>query len=113
MKIFISQPMTNKTKEEVEEVRDRAFKHIQEAGHVPMSSWVPNEEDLPFTEKDNIPLRCLAFSIDILSRCDAVYFCKGWRGARGCRVERKIAEDYGLTIFDEELSAVPFIDDEI
>ena len=33
---------------------------------------------------------------------EAVYFCKGWENARGCKLEHAVAEAYGLTIIYEE-----------
>ena len=34
--------------------------------------------------------------------CDAIYLCKGWNFSRGCRIERKFAEEFGLKILTEE-----------
>lgn len=31
-----------------------------------------------------------------MTLCHAVYFCKGWENARGCRIEHDIAVAYGL-----------------
>lgn len=35
----------------------------------------------------------------IISQCDAVYCCDGWKQSRGCNVERECAKRYGKTIF--------------
>ena len=35
-----------------------------------------------------------------MAKVDAVYFTKDWRNARGCRIERQIAKEYGLKILD-------------
>lgn len=40
----------------------------------------------------------MAKSIDAMAKVDAVYFVKGWNLARGCRIERKICEEYGVKI---------------
>ena len=37
-----------------------------------------------------------------MSRCNAVYFCKGWENARGCKIEHDAAVAYGLKIIYEE-----------
>lgn len=49
-----------------------------------------------------IPLYFLSKSLYNMSMCHAVYFCKGWQNARGCRIEHDIAVAYGLTVMYEE-----------
>lgn len=41
-------------------------------------------------------------SLEAMSKCHAVYFCKGWERARGCRVEHQIATLYGLQMIYEK-----------
>ena len=48
----------------------------------------------------------LAKSIDMIGQVDAVYFTEDWRSARGCRVERKICEEYGVKILDPEFLGI-------
>ena len=38
--------------------------------------------------------------MNFLSDVDAVYFVDGWQSARGCRIERKICEEYDIMILD-------------
>ena len=49
----------------------------------------------------NIPLYFLAKSLERMSECDMVYFCKGWENARGCQMEYEAASKYGISIFTE------------
>ena len=49
-----------------------------------------------------IPLCFLAKSLENMSLCHAVYFCKGWEKARGCRIEHDAAIAYGLDVIYEE-----------
>lgn len=44
----------------------------------------------------------LAMYIEILSRCDAIIMCKGWKESEGCRGEYKFAMENGIHIFFEE-----------
>ena len=37
-----------------------------------------------------------------MTLCNAVYFCKGWENARGCKIEHMCAEVYGLKIIEAE-----------
>ena len=50
---------------------------------------------------ENIPVRFLAKSFENMSLCHAVYFCKGWESARGCKIEHEVAKAYGMTIIYE------------
>ena len=50
---------------------------------------------------ENVPLCFLAKSLENMSQCHAAYFCKGWRNARGCRIEHEVALAYGLTVIYE------------
>ena len=43
----------------------------------------------------------ISSSIEAMSRCDCVYFAKGWENARGCRIEHYIAAAYGTGIMYE------------
>ena len=51
---------------------------------------------------ENIPLCFLAKSLENMSKCHTVYFCKGWENTRGCRIEHEAATSYGLEIIYEE-----------
>ena len=73
MKAMLSQPMAGKSEEE-----------MKERGVV------------------QIPLCFLAKSLEKMSMCHAVYFCKGWEQTRGCRLEHDAAVAYGLTVIYEE-----------
>ena len=44
----------------------------------------------------------LAKSIDAMANVDAVYFAENWSTARGCRIERKICENYGVKALESD-----------
>lgn len=52
-------------------------------------------------EHINNPLFYLSKSIQAMSKCDAVFFAKGWQNARGCKIEHEIAVAYGLEVIYE------------
>lgn len=101
IKIFISQPMREKTDEEILSERDRAIKAIKET---------INEEDVEIIDsflkketpaKVNEPLWRLGNSLMLLSTADIAYFIKGWDEARGCKIEHECAVQYGLKVIEE------------
>jgi len=36
--------------------------------------------------------------LEILSRCDELWLCKGWENSRGCNMEKDFAEAHGIPI---------------
>lgn len=93
-KAMISQPMGGKTDEEIKKVREHAAKELEGAGFEVLDTWF--KHDGPTN-----PLHDLALSLDAMSECDIVYFCKGWEEARGCKIEHEAAVAYGLTLIHE------------
>ena len=97
-KLFISQPMHNKTDEEIlaerEEAIEAATKMLGEEVEV-IDSFFQNA---PVEAK---PLWFLGKSLELLSTADAVYFAPGWGMARGCRIEHDCAVEYGVPIIND------------
>lgn len=106
MKAMLSQPMAGKTEEEIIETRNRAIVALKTKGFDIVNTlftdgWYSNKA----MEKRGvvqIPLCFLAKSLENMSLCHAVYFCKGWEKARGCCIEHEAAKAYGLKIIYEE-----------
>ena len=46
------------------------------------------------------PLWYLGESIKLLGSADVVIFAPGWENARGCRIERRCAEEYGIPMLN-------------
>lgn len=102
-KAMISQPMAGKTEEEIKVTRDKAIKKLNELGYELVNTlftdeWVAKEKANDVT---NVPLWFLAKSLQKMSDCDAVYFCRGWAKARGCNVEHTAANLYELELIYE------------
>jgi hypothetical protein len=49
---------------------------------------------------DAKPLDYLARSIEFLAKADVAVFAPGWEYARGCRIERQCAEEYGIPVME-------------
>ena len=105
-KAMISQPMHGKSEEEIKTTRLRALQALAARNYAIVNTLFTDEwysEDRS-AERGvvNRPLMFFAKSIADMSHCHAVYFCKGWENARGCKLEHAVAEAYGLTIIYEE-----------
>jgi hypothetical protein len=97
-RLFISQPMRNKTDEEILSVRARAIesaeRNLGEKVEV-IDSFFQN------APVDANPLWFLAKSLELLSTADVAYFAKGWEEARGCRIENTCAIEYGIDVIED------------
>lgn len=101
MKIFISQPMRNKTDEEIRAEREKAIKDCETfCGCFGAELNVIDSiiEDAP---DDVTPLWYLGKSLELLSGADAAYFVRGWSKNRGCRLEHMACNEYGIIIINE------------
>lgn len=98
-KIFISQPMINKTDEQILDERNRAIDIIKETyGNdiVVLDSFI--KEDAPTGTK--IPVWFLAKSLELLSQADFACFVGDWKNYRGCKIEHEVAQEYGISAID-------------
>lgn len=102
-KIMISQPMNGLDDDLILKKRYTITKELQNKGYKVIDSYI---DDYPSDEEVNkvihIPVNYLAKSIDVLSRVDTIFLCKGWENARGCKIEHQIAKEYGIEILYEE-----------
>ena len=76
MKVFISQPMVDKTDKVIEEERARAIEAIKEK--FPDKSIEIIDSFMKSAPHDAKPLWFLGKSIVFLSEADLAYFIKGW-----------------------------------
>lgn len=98
-KAMISQPMAGKTDEEILEARNRVATKLQAAGYeVADTVFHFTDEQMNRAGVKNRAIYYLSNSIQAMSRCDCVYFAKGWENARGCKIEHDVAIAYGLEI---------------
>ena len=99
-KLFISQPMNGKTDDEILKEREIAIRKAkEELGEdvEVIDSFFENEPKVK-----TIPLWHLGESLKLLSEADIAYFAHGWQDARGCLIEQRCANDYGVqTILSE------------
>ena len=101
-KVFISQPMSGKSEEQI-------LKERQDAMIKLMSIYPDKEievidsyiEETPDKKVKNDGVWYLGVSILLLSQAEVAYFMKGWDDARGCILEHNIAVAYGIPTIEE------------
>lgn len=94
--------MANKTDIEIVSKWMKAALYLDAKGQEVVNTLFPEEhydsKELKEQGIENSPLFFLAKSLEAMSKCDTVYFCKGWKQARGCKIEHATAKAYGLEI---------------
>lgn len=93
-KVMISQPMRDKTNEQIREEREGLVKILAEEGLQVIDTII--KEDAP--QNIDEAIYYLAKSVEFIGQVDIVVFMKGWEKARGCRIEHQVAVEYGKEI---------------
>ncbi len=99
MKVFISQPMRDKTDEQIKEERAKAVSRIKEKYNEDVEIIDSFFENAPHDAK---PLWFLGKSLELLANADIAYFCKDWEKYRGCKIEHTCAKEYGIKLMESE-----------
>lgn len=102
---MICQPMNGLTDNEIVEARNNAVIALKNKGYDVVNTLFTDEwysdDVMKVRGVRQIPVYFLAKSLQSMSLCNAVYFCKGWENARGCRIEHEVACAYGLEVICE------------
>lgn len=100
-KAFISVPMKNRFKEEIEE--DIAMMKAKVRSLHPDVEFINTiVEDKPPYETNNQAIWYLGKSIELLSQCDTLVCKKYVSIYNGCFIEKEIALRYGLEVVEVE-----------
>lgn len=98
-RVFISQPMKDKTNEEIKAERERAVIAIRAKFEDEEIEVIDSFfENAPH---DARPLWYLGESFKLLSTADIAYFVRGWDEYRGCKMERLAVSEYGIPVIEE------------
>ena len=95
-KLYISQPMRDKTDEQILAERARIMEVVK--AKYPEEEIVVLDTFFQGAPHDAKPLWFLAKNLEFLSTADIAAFAPGWDKYRGCKVEHTCAEDYGIKI---------------
>lgn len=99
MKVFISQPMRDKTNEQIKSERAKAVKNIR--GKYPNEDVEIIDSFFENAPHDAKPLWFLGKSIELLSTADLAYFIGEWKKYRGCKAENYLAKEYGIKTMED------------
>ena len=99
---MISQPMKDISSDDILATREKAINTLEQFGYDVVDNYFADDNGLVSDDTKNIPVAYLAKSIAIMAKCNAVYFCRGWETARGCKIEHEIANSGSLAVIYEE-----------
>lgn len=100
IKVFISQPMANRSEEEIQnerlEVLNKLKKDLKTEDIAIIDSYFEEDEPKSTIHKG---VYHLSKSLELLSTADVAYFCKGWQHARGCLIEKEVCQAYNIVTY--------------
>lgn len=102
MKVFISQPMRDKTNEYIKKERQAAIEYAKKELGENVEVIDSFFENAPHGAK---PLWFLGKSFELLSTADVAVFIGDWINYRGCNMEYKACREYGIKVVDLNLTS--------
>jgi hypothetical protein len=90
-KLFISQPMKDRTQEEIMTERKELIQKAKEKYGEEIEIL-----DSYFANFNGNALAFLGKSLEVLSKAAVALFGKGWENARGCKMEHLACKEYGI-----------------
>ena len=98
MKVMISQPMNGRNQEEIKKERQMIVDKFNKM-HIEVIDTLFTEEA---PQDCNVAVYYLGKSRSVMKDIDAIYMCDNWFNARGCRIENRVAREYGIKILDKD-----------
>ena len=95
-RVFISQPMKDKTDKQILDERLAAIDKVVEILGAKKEDIAVIDSFFQGAPHDAAPLWFLGKSFQLLSTADVAYFVKGWDEYRGCKLEHLAAVEYGI-----------------
>lgn len=84
--------MKGLTQDEILKKREEIKRTFQDQGW----TFVETMQDTLPANVASVSLGLLAAGLMNMAKCNYVIFLKGWRSARGCRIEHDVCEAYGI-----------------
>lgn len=110
MRIYISLPITGCDEAQQRAHAQHLADHIRALGHEAVNPFDTPTPPEHFDEKEKYA-HYMAFDIAVLLRSDAVLFAFGWQMSKGCLLENRAAEIYGIKQY-YDLTKIPKADSE-
>lgn len=110
--VFISQPMTGKSEEEILATRQKEIEKIHQLFDADgveiniIASYIDDATRKHFkkyvSDDINWDIFWLSQSLERLAMADMIWLCDGWEYSNGCNIELECATRYGISIMYPE-----------
>ena len=109
--LFISQPMSGRTNEEILDVRQKATQFISDKYPDNEILVLPSYKEQPDNTYDaTSAVDLLGNAISLMARANVIYFVPGWQKSRGCQIENEVArrwlEETGVELIEDGMDEV-------
>ena len=110
--LFISQPMSGLTHEEIMKVRNEATQYIEskypDDNIIVLPSYQIVEQNVTYNAFSAVNL--LGSAISMMGCANIVYFVPGWRDSKGCQIENEVArrwlEPNGVELIEDGMESI-------
>lgn len=100
-RVFICQPIENKTIREIKTRREEAVKYLESQGYSVINKTFEDEVDISEGSSSS-EIKIIGKNLKRMSTCDAIYCIEGWSVSKNCRIERLTAILYNIEILNKE-----------
>ena len=109
--LFISQPMSGLTNEEILNVRQKATQFISDKYPDNEILVLPSYKEQPDnTYNATSAVDLLGNAISLMSKANIIYFVPGWKKSKGCQIENEVArrwlEETGVELIEDGMETV-------
>ena len=110
-KLFISQPMSGLTNEEILATRQKATEFISNKYPDNEICVLPSYKEQPDNTYNAVSaVNLLGNAISLMANANIIYFVPGWQKSRGCQIENEVArrwlEDTGVELIEDGMEKV-------
>lgn len=110
--LFISQPMSGLTHEEIMKVRNEATQYIEskypDDNIIVLPSYQIVEPNVNYNAMSAVNL--LGHAISLMGGANIIYFVPGWRDSKGCQIENEVArrwlEPTGVELIEAGMESI-------
>ena len=90
--LFISQPMSGLTNDEILDVRQKATQFISDKYPDNEILVLPSYKEQPDnTYNATSAVNLLGNAISLMAKANVIYFVPGWQKSKGCQIENEVA----------------------
>ena len=96
IRVFISQPMSGRTVQEIKDERASALAELSRSAKFKDAILIEINSFNENALNNSNPVTELGKCVSLMADADVVVFCNGWVDSKDCNVEHEVANQYGI-----------------